>query len=359
MRVLFLNFPLEPALGGAETHTQTLAHGLKDAGHDVFLLSNNRKLTERFARAGLSCGYAWMGWEPTSVAALLRFKITWFTAFFKFRRHLKTYRPEIIFCTTLTDKLLATSYARKGGIKVFWIEHTRLGKWFFQNPLLFWYKHLAKKVRIIAPSFFLRNQLIAAGISVNSITVVYPGVEEMVDLKNRPSSPQTTLGYLGRLAEEKGVRTLIQASTRLKNPHRLMIAGSGPQETELRGIVKILGLDNVEFLGQVSDKQSFFSRIDILVVPSVQAESFGLAAVEAMAAGIPVVASRIGGVLEIIEDKKTGLMYEPGQIDGLVRKVEWLITNPQEARKMGEAARQAADSRFSSSRMLEDFLNLL
>jgi hypothetical protein len=77
MKILFLQFPLEPAWGGAEEQTVLLARGLAGAGNKIELISSNRELVAVFKKSGIVARYFWLGWEPTSVKALVLFPITW------------------------------------------------------------------------------------------------------------------------------------------------------------------------------------------------------------------------------------------------------------------------------------------
>jgi len=360
MKILFLQFPLEPAWGGAETHTKILASGLTERGHEVFLLTSNAQLLEGIKNDILHARQTFIGWEPTAIKSLFLFPLTSLIAFFILLKSLILIRPKILFCLTLTDKLIGTPLAFYFGVKVVWIEHTRLGKWFYKNPLLPWYKHFAGNVKIITPSYFLRNQMIGAGIPVNNVSVIYPGVAKEKKLPTHPPSPQITLGYLGRLTPEKGVKVLIQASALLKTPHIILIGGTGPDEQALKILTRKLRVeDKVNFLGNVPDKISFFRKIDILIVPSILAESFGLVITEAMAAGIPVIASRVGGIPEIIQNKKNGLLVKPGSPDELRKAIVLLAENAPLKQSLITAGLHALSTRFGSERMVGEYLSLI
>ncbi|MDP2933013.1 MAG: glycosyltransferase family 4 protein [bacterium] len=360
MKILFLQFPLEPAWGGAETHTKILTSGLTKRGHEVFLLTSNAQLLEGTKKHIFHARQTFIGWEPTAIKTLLLFPLTSLIAFFILLKSLILIRPKILFCLTLTDKLIGTPLAFCFGAKVVWIEHTRLGKWFYKNPLLPWYKYFAQNVKIITPSYFLRNQMIGVGIPVDNVSVIYPGVAKEKKLPTRPFSPQITLGYLGRLTPEKGVGVLIQASVLLKTPHNILIGGTGPNEQALKELTRKLRVaDKVNFLGSVSDKTSFFREIDILIVPSILAESFGLVITEAMAAGVAVIASRIGGIPEIIQNKKNGLLVEPGSPDELSKAIIFLAENSSLKQILITAGLHALSTRFNSERMVGEYLSLI
>lgn len=358
---MFLQFPLEPALGGAEELTVSLAVGLADNGYEIQLLSSNKLLVERFSQNRLATKYLWAGWEPTTIKSLFLFPLTAALAAGIFFYFLARYSPKIVFCLTLTDKLVASVVARALGITPVFIELTRLGRWFFKNPLLPFYRLCARSCKIVAPSFFLRNQLLSAGAPVDQITIIYPGVSLATvarDVKNQGPG-EKTVGFLGRLASEKGIDLLLTALAMLPPSYKLLIAGDGPARGALRELTATLNLEKrVNFLGWVSDKRSFFSKISVLVVPSTQAESFGLVVTEAMAWGVPVIASRLGAIPEVIEHNKTGFLIKPKAAE-IIKYIRSTAENEKTTGLITRRARRAVELRFDRKRMLDDYLRLI
>lgn len=357
MKILILQFPLESAWGGAESHTLTLARGLKKFGHEIFLLSGNQFLLAAFQKENFRTKKVTLGWEPTTIFSLLLFPLTIIYSVPKLIFYFLKLRPQIIICLSLTDRLVATPLAWIISAKVIWIEHTRVGRWLLASPLRPWYILAGRLAKIVAPSYFLRNQLIKVGLPVDKVKVIYPGVDVTTAVATRPTRPSTTLGFLGRLTEEKGVDFAIQAIRNLPSDFNLIIGGTGPEENTLRQLVKNLQLDDrVKFLGNIEEKEFFFQKIDILIMPSILAEAFGLVVIEALAAGVPVAASRIGAIPEIIEHKVNGWLFAPGDEESLAAAVTNLLQNSERIKK---TALQAAASRFSSEQMVEEFNNLI
>ena len=108
--------------------------------------------------------------------------------------------------------------------------------------------------------------------------------------------------YIGQLIREKGVLTLLEAMRQLGEPVELLIAGSGPQRSELESFVQRHAMANVRFLGHVADVAGLYSSVDIVAIPSEWAEAFGLVAIEAMACGAAVIASDAGALPEVVGD---------------------------------------------------------
>ncbi len=136
--------------------------------------------------------------------------------------------------------------------------------------------------------------------------------------------PVPVIGALGRIHQVKGFDLLLKAAASLRDQgqvFRLKIAGDGPDMAALQGLCAELNLqDHVEFCGWVADPQAFMKALDLLVVPS-RRESFGLVVIEAMAAGIPVVASDLEGPREILEGGRLGRLSKPEDIAALTRAI--------------------------------------
>ncbi len=125
-----------------------------------------------------------------------------------------------------------------------------------------------------------------------------------------------TLGYLGRLNKVKGVDILLKSLLHVKQKTHLLIAGDGPERKVLTEIAQRCDLHKVEFLGMINNPSDFFKRIDLIIIPS-RHESFGLVALEAMASGVPVIASDVDGLREMVKHERTGLLFETESITAL------------------------------------------
>jgi len=164
---------------------------------------------------------------------------------------------------------------------------------------------------------------------------------------------QTTSGdvlYVGRLSREKGVSSLLQAFQHIQNTlpttwdrvPTLVIVGDGPERSSLEKLAATLGLQGkVRFAGMVPHAQlpSFFAGAGVVVVPSLH-ESYGRVIVEAMAFGRAVVATDTDGARDLIQDGETGLVVPIQDAAALADQIRYLLSNPQVAQRMGEAARE-------------------
>jgi glycosyltransferase involved in cell wall biosynthesis len=187
--------------------------------------------------------------------------------------------------------------------------------------------------------------------------VIYAGLETGA----RPHAPATSegplkLGVLGRLIPLKNVEGLINAVAHLAARGidvRVEVAGSGPSESSLRELVASLGIaDRVRFLGWRVDVDRLLSSWDALVMPSLE-EGFPLSALEAMAAARAVVASRVGGLGELVVDGVTGYLLPAGDTGALADCIAELACNRQRLATMGDAGWERAHGLFSAARMAQ------
>jgi N-acetyl-alpha-D-glucosaminyl L-malate synthase BshA len=139
---------------------------------------------------------------------------------------------------------------------------------------------------------------------------------------------------------------------RRKVPARLLMVGDGPELGEASRLTRALGIaDAVDFLGEQDQVVPLLSAADVFLLPSAQ-ESFGLAALEAMACEVPVVASRIGGLPEVIEHGVDGFLHAPDDLTGMAESALRLLTDPDLHRRAAEAARRAAHGRYCDSKIV-------
>ncbi|MEU6668174.1 glycosyltransferase [Streptomyces sp. NPDC046727] len=208
--------------------------------------------------------------------------------------------------------------------------------------------------RFLCISAAQRDVLVRAGMPAERLAVKHNFVPD-------PGACRTGTGehllYLGRLAEAKGVRLLmtawdeIAASGGVGVP--LVIAGTGPLEREVTAWAA--GRDDVRYVGLYDPAQcrQAIARSVAVVAPSTWLEAFGLVVVEAMAAGVPVVAAGHGAFVELVEDGVTGLLHRPGEPASLASCIRRITAEPDLGREMGQAARRRYEQGFSPAVGLE------
>lgn len=206
--------------------------------------------------------------------------------------------------------------------------------------------------RFIVMTDFSKNKLLEAGWDVGQI-VVKTHFSPRPPCDINASEPVGAL-FAGRLSPEKGISTLLKAWSGL--PNVLSLAGEGP----LRNEVEVCGNPLVHLLGWLSPEEMSLQlrSAACLVVPSEWYETFGMVVIEAFAHGLPVIASRLGSLAELVNDGVTGLHFEPGNADDLRAKVRWLTDHPEERRRMGDNARRVYEEKYTPERNYELLLSI-
>ena len=169
----------------------------------------------------------------------------------------------------------------------------------------------------------------------------------------KPGEP-VNVAYVGRIRPVKGVSVLVAAWPKVIRGDaaqpldaRLLIAGDGAEREALAQSARDNGVgDTVEFLGEVSDVPGVLARADVYVQPSFQ-EGLPNAVLEAMAMGLPIVATRVSGNEDVVADGDNGLLVPPGDPDALAAAVRRLVADPALALRMGRRSREIVESRFS------------
>jgi glycosyltransferase involved in cell wall biosynthesis len=165
-----------------------------------------------------------------------------------------------------------------------------------------------------------------------------------------PPSSAPVIGFVGRLADQKGCEFLMRAAPRVLLTHpsaRFVVVGDGPERGRLETLVHQLGIaSSVEFTGYDPAPARRMRSMTVLAVPSIY-EPLGMVALEAMACGLPVVGSAVGGIPEAVEDGRTGLLVPPRDSDAIARALDRLLSAPALAARMGSAARERAEQSFS------------
>jgi len=176
----------------------------------------------------------------------------------------------------------------------------------------------------------------------------------------RPAGDAPVIGAVGRFTSEKGHVHLVEAFARVRGSlpgARLVLVGFGELEKDLRGRVRGLGLeDAVTFTGE-RDSAEVLHGIDLFVQPSLY-ESQGLAILEAMAAGRPVIAADVGGVRDVVRDGETGLLVRAADPGALAEAILRLARDPSAAASMAARARERVRGLFSVERMVAEYARL-
>lgn len=210
--------------------------------------------------------------------------------------------------------------------------------------------------RFIVLTKFTAGKLAEAGVPAEQIRVCGNFVS---DFAEAPVAKKRYGLYLGRLSSEKGLATLL-AAARVVHELPLKIAGTGPLEEHLRRVVGQPGMDHIEIIGHVAGetKRRLIAEALCTVVPSECYETFGLSAAESLALGTPVIASRIGGLPDLIDHGRTGLLFPAGDAEALAECLRRISDSEAGTYEMAVNALARARERFTPQRHLEQLLEI-
>jgi glycosyltransferase involved in cell wall biosynthesis len=214
---------------------------------------------------------------------------------------------------------------------------------------------------VVANSAAAAERLRREFVPASKIQIIANGVDSDAFAPSRSARPLRRIVMVANLREEKGHDTLIDAAPRIRAAHpdaTILLVGDGPLRETLRRRVAALGLDRaVEFAGERQDVAALLSSSDVFVLPS-RSEASPNGVLEAMASGLPIVASRVGGIPELVDSGIDGVLVEPNDPAALADAVIDLMDRPEWARVLGRAARERAEDRHGFDRMVARFERL-
>jgi glycosyltransferase involved in cell wall biosynthesis len=322
------------ARGAAQvTIVEGLARGLGDRFEvDAWFTDEDGDATEELAKIGVSARFLGTVDKPALAGGV------------RFGRALRQTRPDLIhFHIGGRSRLLPARWFSRARL----ISHLHGSHCEDGTPADF-----TEFIRA-AEAVIATSDAVARAVAVDAV-VIHPGVA-VPPPSPQPMRESMTIGTAGRLEPIKGISTLLEA-TALMPPRftalRVELAGSGSARGALEALAAQRGIsDRVAFLGWVSNRIDLHRRWSVFVIPSTQ-EGFGLAALEAMASGVPVVASAVGGLVELVEEGRSGFLVPPGDARAFSERIGRLLDDPKLRSAMAAAARERA-RQFSDSAMAD------
>ena len=370
MRILFTRFPLESSLvGGAENQVMTLITGLRSKGHTVGFLGSCPALLQRCREEKIACYKHSSVPVPVTKKGCLQFFFQKSRITREINAHIRASGSYDAVCMlSLPEKICSTDFALSLGLKVFWIEHDSIGHWLTWNPWKRCLQRLSRAVTTICVSGLSRKLYASLGFANEGLKVIANGIEEhrynsLLQLPFNVFEKKSPMhiGCIARLSKEKGVDVLIDALATCTNV-RCSILGNGRelhtlQQQVLQGKERGKNL-NITFIDHTKDIIEFYRSIDILILPSIHHDPFGLVAAEAMLAGRPVIVTNMCGIAEYLHSGEDGLIVDSKSVSALVLGVERL-QDPKIHSALAIAGRVTAKELFSSNAMVNAYEKLL
>lgn len=281
----------------------------------------------------------------------------------KIRHQIKKIKPEIIHIHGTRGGILGRLAAIGFNIPVIYTEHLWTSEFKLSNRAMNFFHYNANwfldlfTTQNIAVSGAVRDFMVSSHITYpEKIKVIYNGiVPTKYQAKIFQSNKDFLLMTIGTLNKHKGIQYLIKAMPQILKEFpeaKLEIVGDGEYRRTLEDLVKKLKLkNNIKFVGFVPNIERNLSRADVYVQPSLS-ESFGLAIVQAMSVGLPIVATKTGGIPEVVTTDKSGILVEARNADALADAILELLRNPVRARQMANLAAKDARFRFNLKDMI-------
>lgn len=217
--------------------------------------------------------------------------------------------------------------------------------------------------RIVTVSNACRGSLEHVGFG-RPLDVIYNGIENRqvvppIDRQPPWNKTGSTIGFVGELHSRKGVHVLLDALQKMNADCELVLVGNGDADyTSILEKAASFSRHPVHFLGFRDDAEALYHWFDLLVLPSLNFESFGMVIVEAMRAGVPVICSDFGGMKEVVAQEETGLVVSAGDSEALATAMTRLMNDRDLRDRMGRAGRARLDREFSSVVMTSNYVRL-
>ncbi len=357
MNLLFLNSIDKTTYGGMEEWIRLAASGLKGRGHQITVCGrNNSEFLNRLSRSNPDFDIIGLDisgdFNPLTITQI---------------KHLIDEKNIETMVVNFNKDIRLGGLAAKlsGDVAVIWSVGLDITKDNLSHKLLT--PRLIDGV--IVPSHSLKRQITRHGyIGPESVRVIPIGLPELTSGQSETMARANLTGRLalpqdcavcvtcGRLVEQKGHEYLIEAAPQItaKNPKAVFLfLGDGPRRKMLEARISELGLQKYFILaGMVGDVPEMLAGCDLMIHPSIE-EPFGIAILEGMRAGLPVVASGVGGIAEVVKENETGLLVQPRQPDEIASAVNQLLAQPGFMQRMGQSGAKRWENYFKYDIMID------
>jgi len=307
---------------------------------------------------------AWLSRVVEAVESVAEFPITSFAApgtlhqMWRFARWCRQHRIAVVHTTELYSNIFALVPAACAGVPVRIASRREINPDKTAAQIALQRAAYVFAHKVVANSRAAAERLAFERVPARKIAVVPNGLEARQFDVRRTSGPRRRVTVVANLRPEKGHDVLLDAALHVLRRFpdaRFELVGGGTELETLLARVEARRMQHaVAFLGHRDDVPARLAEADIFALPS-RSEAFPNAVLEAMAAGLPIVASGVGGILELVDDGRTGLLVRPGDAEALAAKLCGLMEDEALSARLGAAARKEAHARYSFERMVSGF----
>ncbi|OIO34765.1 MAG: hypothetical protein AUJ70_00275 [Candidatus Omnitrophica bacterium CG1_02_40_15] len=342
-------------VGGVETGTIDLSKELVKRGHKVIVVSGGGQLVKNLIE---------MKVKHIELPVHKKSPFTIIDSIKKLEAIIKDERVDIVHSRSRVPNIIAFFAARHTGTKFIATAHG-----YYSNHFISRITGWARFV-IVASSVIGRHMIEDFKVPYERVRLIPRGVDLdkfKFKMPSASSKSEYKIGIIGRVTPIKGHVFFLQAAARvirLFPKVKVLIVGDAPKDKpgymeKLKSLTKQLQMEkSVEFLGPQYDIPKIMSELDLLALPSVGQEAFGRVIIEASASGVPVIATRIGGAIEIIEHEHTGILVRPGDIFEMVNSVIRVLKDRELSKNLATEARKKIEREYSLVKMAEDTIKV-
>lgn len=356
VKILFTRFPLESRLGGAEMQTLSLMEGLRARGHAVAFAGSCPVLLNLCKEKNIPAVEWKIGPPPVTKWGAVSF--LWRSWFMK--KNLLSLLSQFedidaVCMLSLSEKLLLTESAALQKKKVLWIEHDRIGRWLSKNPWLSLLKKQSEFATVVAVSELSKRMLTSLRFDFGRIKVIPNGIDtsRFSRLPEAVPGRPFAVGCVARLTRDKGVQVLVSAAAGIPGLP-VIIIGDGPDRDFLLYQIHATGqAERIRIEPSLPDLGAFYRSVDVLVLPSVDNDPFGMVAAEAMLCGTAVIVTDQCGIAGYLENEKDELVIPAGDADALKNALLKLKNDASFRQNLAEAGQKTAQEKFTLPKMID------
>lgn len=342
-------------VGGVERGTVDFANYLVENGHESVVISNGGKLVKQLEASG-SVHYSLPVHKKSIFSAYRMIK--------EVRRIIRREKADIVHARSRVPAWIAFWACRKTNASFITTCHGYYKSRLF-SQVMGWAKLVIVPSQVIGRHMIEKYHVPGQNIRTIPRSVDLSRFERIV--RKRNANAPFIISMVGRITALKGHRYFIQSIAQVIRSHpyiNVRIIGDSPKgkesyRNELEVLVKRLGLEkHIEFLGNRDDIPDLLAQSDLLVLSTITQEAFGRVILEAQAMGTPVIATKVGGVVDIIDHDQNGLLVMPKDVDGMAKAITRMITHPELSVKFADAARQKIEEKFTLEHMASQTLSV-
>jgi len=346
--------------GGITSYILTLGDALTKSGHKVWVVSSGGNCVERMEALGIKH-------VKLDIRTKSELHPKLWLNFGKLNALINTEKIDVIHAQTRVMQVLGTALSAVTDVHLVTTCHGFFRPRWFRRTFPCWGEAVIAISKPVAGHLMtdfkvpeVRIHLVPNGIDLDIFKLTNENKRQQArQLLGINASP--LIGIIARLSDVKGINVLIKAMpTVLKAmpTSNLVIVGQGPEEDNLKQITQELGLNNkIHFKNMLNQPQDILPAFDLFVMPSIM-EGLGLSVMEAQACGIPVVASKVGGLIDLIQYGVTGFLVEPNDPEALAERIIEALRNPEKLKNMTQRARHNIEEYFSAQRMARETIKV-